>query len=62
MNVFSLMVFAGDCECVLTDGVCRRLNVMFSMCLQETVNVFSLMMVFAGDCERVLTDGVCRRL
>ena len=30
-------------------------------CLQETVNVFSLM-VFAGDCERVLTDVVCRRL
>ena len=25
VNVFSLMVFAGDCECVLTDGVCRRL-------------------------------------
>ena len=48
--MFSLMVFAGDCECVLQ-----------LWCLQETVNVFSLM-VFAGDCECVLTDVVCRRL
>ena len=53
--MFSLMVFAGDCECVLTDGVCT------DECLQETVNVSSRM-VFAGDCECVLTDGVCRRL